>query len=84
MNNLDLFVYIQAVYSVLTIYNICNFGDIYIPTREFRVFYITMKFMHKLAYAEFSQDGGRLLKFVKHFRKLSEQLNAMDKQKYEI
>ena len=41
-------------------------------------------FMHKLAYAEFSQDGGRLLKFVKHFRKLSEQQNAMDKQKYEI
>jgi hypothetical protein len=41
-------------------------------------------FMHKLAYAEFSQDEGRLLKFVKHFRKLSEQLNAMGKQKYEI
>ena len=41
-------------------------------------------FMRKLAYAEFSQDGGRLLKFVKHFRKFSEQLNAMDKQKYEI
>ena len=40
--------------------------------------------MRKLAYAEFSQDGGRLLKFVKHFRKFSEQLNAMDKQKYEI
>jgi hypothetical protein len=40
--------------------------------------------MHKLAYAEFSQDGGRLLKFVKYFRKLSEQQNAMDKQKYEI
>jgi hypothetical protein len=40
--------------------------------------------MHKLAYAEFSQDGGLLLKFVKHFRKVSEQLNAMDKQKYEI
>jgi hypothetical protein len=40
--------------------------------------------MHKLAYAEFSQDGGRLLKFVKQFRKLSEQLNAMDEQKYEI
>jgi hypothetical protein len=40
--------------------------------------------MHKLAYTEFSQDDGRLLKFVKHFRKLSEQLNAMDKQKYEI
>jgi hypothetical protein len=36
--------------------------------------------MHKLAYAEFSQDGGRLLKFAKHFRKFSEQLNAMDKQ----
>ena len=41
-------------------------------------------FVHKLAYAEFSQDGGRLLKFAKHFRKVSEQLNAMDKQKYEI
>ena len=40
--------------------------------------------MHKLAYAEFSQDGERLLKFVKHFLKLSEQLNAMDEQKYEI
>ena len=41
-------------------------------------------FMHKLAYAEFSQDGGQLLKFVKHSRTFSEQLNAMDKQKYEI
>jgi hypothetical protein len=40
--------------------------------------------MHKLAYAEFSQDGGQLLQFVKHFRKFSEQLNAMDEQKYEI
>ena len=40
--------------------------------------------MHKLAYAEFSQDGGQLLKFVKHSRTFSEQLNAMDKQKYEI
>jgi hypothetical protein len=33
------------IYSELTIYNICNFGDIYIPTREFRVFYITMKIL---------------------------------------
>jgi hypothetical protein len=37
--------------------------------------------MHKLAYTEFSQDGGRLLKFVKHFSKLSEQLNAFDNYK---
>ena len=40
--------------------------------------------MHKLAYAEFVQDGGRQLKFRKCYCDIPPQLYAVERQKYEI
>ena len=40
--------------------------------------------MHKLAYAEFVQDGGRQLKFRKCYYDIPPQLYAMERQKYKI
>ena len=43
-----------------------------------------LRHMHKLAYAEFVQDGGRLIKFRKWYCDIPPQLYAVERQKYEI
>ena len=40
--------------------------------------------MHKFAYAEFVQDGGRQLKFRECYCDIPSQLYAVERQKYEI
>ena len=43
-----------------------------------------LRHMHKLAYAEFVQDGGRQLKFRECYCDIPSQLYAVERQKYEI
>ena len=43
-----------------------------------------LRHMHKLAYAEFVQDGGRQLKFRECYCAIPSQLYAVERQKYEI
>ena len=43
-----------------------------------------LRHMHKFAYAEFVQDGGRQLKFRECYCDIPSQLYAVERQKYEI
>ena len=43
-----------------------------------------LRHMHKLAYVEFVQDGGRQLKFRECYCDIPSQLYAVERQKYEI